>query len=727
MTTQTQINLQLPAAYQQLLTRNNRHRYYVFHGGRGSGKSWSIARCLIILAYSTKHRILCCREYQRSLADSVHLLLVDQIKSLGLSDYFTITQDRIVAKSTGSEFLFRGLHANSDQIKSLEGVTIVWIEEGHACTAESLDYLIPTIRTPGSEIWISFNARDEQDEIYQRFVLHTPSDAYVRQVNWYDNPYFPDVLKAEMLHCKETDPDRYNNVWLGAPRTISDAQIFANKYKIKDFVTPDDAEFMYGADFGFSRDANTLIRCWDRQDGSERNLYVDWELYQLHTPIEQLPAAWMSVPGSNMYRVNCDCSRPETIHHLQTHGFPLAIGEPKLKIEDGLSYLLGYHNIYIHTRCPHVTEEMRMYSYKLDGSGNPTRTPEDKNNHCFTGDTLVLTEQGYKQIQDITIADRVLTREGYQRVLKVWRNGVKTVRRYNILGHTIIATPDHNVITTSGKIKIDDLTSNHYIYIWSDLLCRYIRTKNRRLSYIKAVVTAAIQIAREEAIEYISDVLTSATPGIFISQYMRTTTAKSRKGIIYTIKTKIRSIMISTISNSFLLPIILAVIVKSFISKIGNTLKYIWRKYNLSRQSGTEAKPGESGIDNILRNIQEYLLSVSIVAKSTKYKRPGIINFALIIASRPLVVLSASITLPLFVLYAVKSLLITNTISDKSAPLPVEADCLVYDLYIENQHEYFANGVLVSNCIDALRYALYYRIVNSVSRVISTHSSSFTW
>lgn len=377
------INLNIPKIYAPLFKKENRCRYYVFHGGRGSGKSWNVARTLIIKAYSQRHRILCCREYQRSLADSVHRLLTDQIKELGLEDYFTITNDRIICKTTGSEFLFRGLHANSDQIKSLEGITIVWIEEAHSTTKESLDYLIPTIRTEGSEIWITFNPKDETDEVYKRFVLNPPEDAFVKQVNYYDNPYFPEVLRKEMEHSKQTDYDRYKNVWLGEPLVISDALIFRNKWSVKYFVPPENADYQQGVDFGFAADASVLIRCYELQEGSEKNLYICDEAYGLHVPSEQLHALFNQVRESDRYVTNCDCSRPETIYTLQRTWNPSAVGERKQAIEDRISYIMSYNNIFIHPNCEHIIEEFRNYKYKTDSNGNITRTPIDKWNHCI--------------------------------------------------------------------------------------------------------------------------------------------------------------------------------------------------------------------------------------------------------------------------------------------------------------------------------------------------------
>ena len=172
-------------------------RYKVVHGGRGSSKSWGFARALLIQAAQRPLRVLCTREIQNSIADSVHKLLADQIAGMGLESIFTVQQTAIYGPN-GSEFIFAGLRTQDiNKIKSFEGVDVVWVEEGQAVSKKSWDVLTPTIRKPGSEIWVSFNPDLESDETYQRFVAQPPAGAVVVQMNWRDNPWFPPELEAE--------------------------------------------------------------------------------------------------------------------------------------------------------------------------------------------------------------------------------------------------------------------------------------------------------------------------------------------------------------------------------------------------------------------------------------------------------------------------------------------------------------------------------------------------
>lgn len=203
-------------------------RYKVLFGGRGGAKSWGIARALLILAAQRPIRVLCAREFQTSIRDSVHKLLSDQIQSLGLLGFYEITQASIRGRN-GSEFAFVGLRNNVANIKSYEGVDICWVEEAQTVSRMSWNVLIPTIRKQASEIWISFNPELESDETYQRFVVNPPPEAVVQKINWSDNPWFPETLRLEKDALKERDLQAYNQVWEGICRQSVDGAVFAHE------------------------------------------------------------------------------------------------------------------------------------------------------------------------------------------------------------------------------------------------------------------------------------------------------------------------------------------------------------------------------------------------------------------------------------------------------------------------------------------------------------------
>ena len=206
------------------------HRYKVAYGGRGSGKSWGFARALLLQASNKPLRILCAREIQRSIRQSVHQLLTDQIQALGLGPFYEVLESEIRGVN-GSLFSFTGLANNTvESIKSFEGVQVVWCEEAQTISKKSWDILIPTIRKPNSEIWVSFNPNIDTDDTYTRFVVNPPENAKVVKVNWQDNPWFPQVLEDERQHSLKTNPD-YANIWEGDCKAAVDGAIYSNEIR----------------------------------------------------------------------------------------------------------------------------------------------------------------------------------------------------------------------------------------------------------------------------------------------------------------------------------------------------------------------------------------------------------------------------------------------------------------------------------------------------------------
>lgn len=205
-------------------------RYKVLLGGRGGAKSWGIARALLLMGTQRKLKILCARETQKSIADSVHALLKGQIEAMGLQSFYDIQKATILG-ANGTQLVFFGLKHNVDDIKSCEGVDICWVEEAESVTKGSWDVLIPTIRKDASEIWISFNPKLATDETYKRFVTKPPTGAVVVRISWRDNPWFPDVLKQEMIDCRLKSEDDYQHIWEGACVSLVAGAIYAEQLR----------------------------------------------------------------------------------------------------------------------------------------------------------------------------------------------------------------------------------------------------------------------------------------------------------------------------------------------------------------------------------------------------------------------------------------------------------------------------------------------------------------
>jgi phage terminase large subunit len=211
------------------------HRYKVAYGGRGGGKSWAYARALLLQGIEKPLRVLCAREVQKSIKDSVHKLLSDQIEVMGLSGHYRILQNEIRGKN-GTEFAFVGLASQTtDSIKSYEGIDRCWVEEAHRVSKRSWDILQPTIRKDGSEIWVSLNPELDTDETYKRFIVSPPASAKVVKINYSENPWFPVVLKEERTDMQRQvdkgarEQDEYDNIWEGTTRVVLDGAIWGKE------------------------------------------------------------------------------------------------------------------------------------------------------------------------------------------------------------------------------------------------------------------------------------------------------------------------------------------------------------------------------------------------------------------------------------------------------------------------------------------------------------------
>ena len=221
------VRAEFPEAFKPLFEP---HRYKVYYGGRGAAKSWNFARALLIRGVNRPTRVLCAREFQNSIDESVHQLLTDQIAALNLGAFYDVQRAAIIGPN-GTSFAFEGLRRNINSLKSHEGVDVLWVEEATDVSKNSWDVAIPTIRKDGSEIWVSFNPELDTDETYKRFVVNPPTGALVRKVGWQDNPFFPSVLAKERDELRARDHDSYLTVWEGHCRQTLDGAIFANEIR----------------------------------------------------------------------------------------------------------------------------------------------------------------------------------------------------------------------------------------------------------------------------------------------------------------------------------------------------------------------------------------------------------------------------------------------------------------------------------------------------------------
>lgn len=226
------VNITLPKKLKLLLEL---HRFKVIYGGRGGGKSWAVADAILALGAAQKLRILCAREVQKSIAQSVHQLLKDRIVALGLESFYDVL-DTEIRGGNGTLIVFSGLGEHTvTSIKSFEGIDLVWVEEAQSVSKKSWDILIPTIRRKNSEIWVTFNPDMDTDDTWQRFIVNPPDnpppfDCISVKMNWNDNPFFPEVLEKERLHAKRSkSKEDYDNIWEGICRSSIVGAIYAKE------------------------------------------------------------------------------------------------------------------------------------------------------------------------------------------------------------------------------------------------------------------------------------------------------------------------------------------------------------------------------------------------------------------------------------------------------------------------------------------------------------------
>lgn len=355
-------------------------RYRVAYGGRASGKSWAAVEGLIIRALQKPVRILCCREYQVTIRDSIKKVIEDSVNRFGISAYFTSTESEIRCFN-GSVFMFRGLHNNVSEIKSLENISIAYVEEAESVSEHSWNTLIPTVRAENSEIWVVFNPRDEKDATYQRFVVHPPENSRISFINYTDNPYCPAVMAEEAENCRRLDFDLYSHIWLGAAGKSRKRRSFTANSRCTNSIRPMRRRRAFTT--GWTSAIRPIRTPLSAASSKTMSFLSITRPAEPASTSMKCPQMLDRVPGSRKWPIRADNARPETIAHLRRRGFnTAACAKWKGSVEDGISFIRSFERIYIHPRCRHVYEEFQLYSYKIDkNSGEILPIVVDAYNH----------------------------------------------------------------------------------------------------------------------------------------------------------------------------------------------------------------------------------------------------------------------------------------------------------------------------------------------------------
>lgn len=364
-------------------------RYRGAYGGRGSGKTRSFALMTAVRAYGFAMEgrtgaILCGREFMASLSDSSMEEIKLSIRSQPWLDaFFEIGETFIRSRCGRVWYTFTGLRYNLDSIKGKAPILLAWVDEAENVSDIAWNKLGPTVREPGSEIWVTWNPEKDGSPTDERFRKQPRTGAKIVELNYSDNPWFPPELEQERLDDRATMSGAdYAWIWEGAYRENSEAQVFAGKYRVDEFAPAAGwSGPYYGLDFGFSQDPTAANCCWVH-DGF---LYIEHEASKTGLDIDKTaPFVTGKMPDMPSHVVRADSSRPESISYLKRHGLPRieAVHKWPGSVEDGIAHIRGYKAVIIHPRCVETIKEFRLYSYAVDRlSGDVLPDVIDKHNH----------------------------------------------------------------------------------------------------------------------------------------------------------------------------------------------------------------------------------------------------------------------------------------------------------------------------------------------------------
>ena len=391
----TEVNLAIPPKLIPIFT--GQARYRGAHGGRGSGKTRTFAlmtavKAMMFAEAGSSGVILCGREFMNSLEDSSMEEIKQAIRSVPWLDaYFEMGEKFIRTKNRRVSYVFVGLRHNVDSLKSKARVLLAWIDEAESVSETAWMKLRPTVREANSEVWVTWNPEKDGSPTDQRFRKAAPSNAKIIEMNYQDNPWFPDVLEQERQDDrKRLDDQTYAWIWEGAYRENSDAQILAGKYRVDEFEPQPGWDGPYfGIDWGFSQDPTAGVKLWIH----DQHLYVEHEACKVGLENDDIADYMIQrLPGIEKHVVRADSARPETISHVKSTGQGKRQALPQItavqkwpgSVEDGIAHLRSYREIIIHPRCKETLKEARLYSYKTDRlSGDVLTTIVDANNHVM--------------------------------------------------------------------------------------------------------------------------------------------------------------------------------------------------------------------------------------------------------------------------------------------------------------------------------------------------------
>ena len=669
------------------------HRFKVLHGGRGGGKSWAVADALLALGAAQELRILCAREVQESIKQSVHKLLSDRIQALGLGDFYQILDTEIRGRN-GTTFTFTGLGAHTvTSIKSYEGVDICWVEEAQTVPDRSWTILIPTIRAKNSEIWATFNPDMDTDAVWQRFIVNPPTDeapfdCVVREINWSDNKHFPEVLNRERQHCKKAMPDDYDNIWEGKCRTSIAGAIYARELREMELtqrirLIPYDPRYQVHCiwDLGWN-DAMTIVMVQKPNPTAAFVINYFEDSFQRYDEIVRDLRAlnynwgydWLPHDSGNTNPIT-GTNAYSTLRKLgRKVRPPMQRTDPEARIK---AARMMFPRIYIDSSDyskrretgwlggARLIECLRHYRRVLPQITRSNPEPEpaapkhDQYSHgCFVAGTLITTARGAVPIEQVLVGDQVWTPAGYSRVLAA---GVVKLTddlvRVEAGGVALVCTPEHKLLTHKGFVRADALGYDSRLFNGEEWPCVLIGLYSKAGNTgFRATITGEMSGA-------------PTAHRTFTGQSGKTRTGRYRMATTSITSMATRSTTSWRTSNAWIVPSIFASIPSSFSGLVFSSPLANSRFARLL--SGTLVPKGWNGTDLTARILG--LAGHGLRAFASSVAK----NIARLILRAPC----------------------SATVVAKARPeRPSGGKIQVYDLTVEKNSCYLANGILVSNC-----------------------------
>jgi phage terminase large subunit len=694
-------------------------------GGRGSGKSFNASAFIERLTFeksldrSFAHTIL----YSRYTMVSAHMSIIpemmEKIDMDGTGKYFRATKTDIINRRSGGRIMFRGIKTSSGnqtaKLKSIHGITTFVCDEAEEWTNEQdFDKIMLSIRQKGiqNRIIIIMNPTDSNHFIYKKYIENTHKlveiDGVPVQISthpnvlhihttYFDNlDHLSDEFLKEVRQMKEDNPEKYAHTVIGRWADVAEGAVF-KKWGIVDEFPQWCKKVGIGLDFGYTLDPTAAVRCGIIDNA----LYldeIDYRTNLLSSDIVKSLRPW----GLNVY---ADSADPRLIQEIHNGGVNIyATEKGQGSILAGIDKMKDME-VFVTRRSYNLQREQRNYVWDKDKDGNYINQPVDKDNHCFTGETFVETINGRKRIDAISIGEYVLTSNGYQRVCKFFDNGCRKILHIRIFFSNFVveikATPEHKFKTTNGWKQLKDLTKTDVLYTCKSLMGKSI------------VYTMEKDISLVEQNDF-----TEKCGNSIMGIYQKTITSIT--------KMKIHGIMKSAILNlSKVIPMSRCTQMNKLKKRALMILKSVWTMQGHLRTSGMELMKAKNGIVNTLKSSEKICspkyIRVCGVEKNFSLSHSETTSFVQTSVKQHLDTIQALTTKHENANGVERNLSQTNIAAQSSVAEVVAENMLqaseikkieivseevanVYDLEVENMHEFFANGVLVHNCIDASRY-----------------------